>query len=438
MLSEAWEKIQTAFQTFISRESPQPPYIGMVAATEADSLAAGLPFVAEASYFSVRLVEMRLATGGKYFTTYLPLGVCVAEYTYGAERRRVPLVLNNETIKQMLGEAGGERQPGHAQFTNMPVVRRAPVKEDNLALFVGLFRMPYTDIARSMLQLAADVSEELGAATIGTGTRAAAKLYDRVAEVFKLNTVEPRFAFLNGTALTSSGYVLVSGPLPEDVKPAEFVVENSRLRLRNKPASMLDGFDYCLMAIEQHGSLLPSTDTQPADAALKALASMPFHQRWRGVATLLARRKAAEAEEELLTLRAEVVTSPDLTEEDRLLAIAGYDVAYQAYERPLLAKPGGAGLVTRGFRSGTPVTGLRSVAASRKASGDTATATALNAIALRMQVAPGGGAPSEENADKVFAEALAGTRAAMVAARAQGVRAAHLAEALSLASGAVA
>jgi hypothetical protein len=434
MLDTAWRTIKDAVDAFISRPSPQPPFIGTVAPADGSNLVAGRAFVPEASYFSVRLVEMRLAEGGKYFTEFLPLGVCVAEYTYGAERRRVPLVLNNETIKQMLGDSGG--QPGHVHFANMPVVRWAPMKEDNLALFVGLFRMPYTDIARSVLQLAADVSTELGGVAFGAGTRVAAKLYDRVADIFALSTVQPRFAFLDGAALTKSGYMLVSGPLPEDIKGADFVVENGRLRLHDRPTQSLDAFDYCLVAIEQRDSLLfPPSDAKPTSAMLGALAGLPFHERWRGVASLLARRKAAEAEEALLTLRAEVVASPDLTEEDRLIAIAGYDVAYEQYERPLLAKPGGAGPITRGFRSGTPVAGLKSVATARKELGDNATATALNEIALRLQEAQGGAssAPSEENADQVLAEAFSGMRAAMVEARAQGLRAASLSNALSVA-----
>src|SRR5947209_7494754 len=150
----AWQRIDDAVQRFISRPSPQPPYTGPVSASVGDSVIAGRDFTAEASYFSVRLVDIRLAEGGRYFTEFLPLGVCVAEYTYGTERRRVPLVLSNETVKQMLGDVGGPT--GHVQFANMPVVRRAPMKHDNLALFVGLFRMPYSDVARSVLQLAAE------------------------------------------------------------------------------------------------------------------------------------------------------------------------------------------------------------------------------------------------------------------------------------------
>jgi hypothetical protein len=81
------------------------------------------------------------------------------------------------------------------------------------------------------------------------------------------------------------------------------------------------------LAIEQRDSLFASSDGRPASAKLGVLAGLPFHERWRDASSLLAKRKAAEAEEALLTLRAEVIASPDLTEEDRLIAIGGYDVA---------------------------------------------------------------------------------------------------------------
>jgi hypothetical protein len=188
------------------------------------------------------------------------------------------------------------------------------------------------------------------------------------------------------------------------------------------------------LAIEHSDSLFPSSNAKPAGEMLRSLAGLPFHQRWREVSVLLAQRKATEAEEALLKLRAEVVASPDLTEEDRLIAIGGYDVAYAQYEQTLLVRAGGGAPVTRGFRSGTPVTGLRAEATARKQRGDHATATALNAIALRLQKAQsaGGVLPSTENSDKVLAEAFAGLRVTMATARVGGVQAATLANALSV------
>jgi hypothetical protein len=437
MSDDAWTKIKDAVERFISRPSPEPPFVGAVSAAPGDGLALGQAFVPEASYFSVQLVDMRLAEGGKYFTEFLPLGVCVAEYSYGAERRRVPLVLSNETVKQMLGDAGG--QPGQVQFANVPVVRRTPVKQDNLALFVGLFRMPYDDVARSLLQLAADVSSELGGAAIGTGTRVAAKLYDSVADIFKLKTVQPRFAFLNGMALTSSQYLLVSGSLPKNIQAADFIVKDSRLRFQRNLNEQLPTFDYCLLAIQHTNSLFASSDAKSPTALLRTLAGLPFHQRWGIVRSMLAGHKGKEAQEALLSLKAEVVSSPDLTEEDRLVAVGGYDVAYAQYEQALMPKTNGESAATRGYHSGTPVIGLKNEAKVRKQQGDLATATALDAIAVRLQMATslGGNTSPDTASDELLAEAFLGVRGAMATAHAQGVRASTLAGALLIGSAAM-
>jgi hypothetical protein len=434
-MNDAWTTIKDAVDRFISQPSAEPPFTGPVSAVSGDSLAVGRAFVPEASYFSINLVDMRLAEGGKYFVSFLPMGVCVAEYTYGAERRRVPLVLSNEAVKQMLGNAGG--QPGQVQFANMPVVRRTPFKQDNLTLFVGLFRMPYDDVARSVLQLAADVSSELGGAAIGAGAKVAAKLYDSVADIFKLKTVQPRFAFLNGMALTNSQYLLVSGSLPNGLQVSDLVVKDSRLRLQRDVNARLPAFDYCLLSIEQTDSLFASSDLTSATGMLRTLAGLPFHQRWGVVRSMLAQRKVKEADEALLNLKAEVISSPDLTEEDRLVAVGGYDVAYTHYEQVLVPKTEAAAPATRGSRSGTPVVGLKSEAAARKRDGDQPTATALDAIALRLMTKGGGSNASlVKESDELLAEAFAGIRPAMVAAHAQGVRASTLASALLIGSAA--
>jgi hypothetical protein len=66
-----------------------PSYSTVTAAADGNGLLAGCNFVPEASYFSVRLVEMRLAEGEKYFTEFLPLGVCVGGAAFGAGTRGV-------------------------------------------------------------------------------------------------------------------------------------------------------------------------------------------------------------------------------------------------------------------------------------------------------------------------------------------------------------
>jgi hypothetical protein len=256
--------------------------------------------------------------------------------------------------------------------------------------------------------------------------------HDRVSDLFKLNGVQARFALLDGMALKKSGYVLVSGPLPADVDPADFTVDNSRLAIRSGARTRsLDAIDYCLIAIEQKDSLFPNDGD--GNAELRALAGLPFHSYWQKVASLLAARKPDDAEQALLVLRAEVISSPDLTENDRLLAIGGYDVAYTKFAGSLLAKPGNAAQATRGFRSATPLTGLKTEAAKRQRR-DPATAAALDAIVRDLQRPAGGNGGRDDlaPADAVLAGTLSALRQPLSEARARGAGAAALAEALAV------
>jgi hypothetical protein len=233
-------------------------------------------------------------------------------------------------------------------------------------------------------------------------------------------------------ALKQSGYVLVSGPLPADVDAADFMVENSRLALRRGAKTRsLDAIDYCLIAIEQKDSLFQKNED--GGAALRALAGLPIHSYWQKVASLLAARNPDEAEQALLVLRAEVISSPDLTEDDRLLAIAGYDVAYTKFAGPLLAKPGIPTQTTRGFRSATPLTGLKTEAAKRQKR-DPATAAALDAIVRDLQRPAGedGGGDDLARADAVLARTFTALRQPLAEARARGAGAAALADALAV------
>jgi len=437
-LSEAWTALKTAFAKFRSRPSEPEPYIGPVTAAPGDPLVSGSEFPAESSYFSVRLVDMHLAEGGKYFTDFLPMGVCVTEYTYGFERRRLPLVLSNESAQKMVGD--GQAKVGPVRFADMPVVSHAPVKEANVALFVGLFRMPYSDIAKSVLQLAADVSEELGATPFAAQVKIASKLYDRVSGLFGMKGVAPRFAYLDGMALRKSGYLLIAGPLPNTVNPEEFIVKNSKLALEDgastKPEA-LDGLDYCLIAIQQHDNRFKDT------AELRQLAALPFHARWQAVTKLMSEKKVEEADTAFLALRGEIATSPDLTEDDRLNAISGYDAGYTKWSEKLLAKPGG-GPATRAARSDTPVIALNAVAQNS----DKGTAAALKAITQFLQAkapdlqvkAPDlqPKTPAErvkfdqDQADAFLVDAFAALREPLAKARKEGAKAADLANAIAV------
>ena len=115
--STTWQQLEKAVTNWISRPS-QRPYTGWVQAEPgARTITTGTAFVQEASYFSIRLVEMGLAEGGKYFASFLPMGVCLAEYTVGDERQRHPMILSNDLIASQIKGAGAKA--GYIESTNM-------------------------------------------------------------------------------------------------------------------------------------------------------------------------------------------------------------------------------------------------------------------------------------------------------------------------------
>lgn len=368
-----WSDLKALVDGWISAPVRRPFNAPIAAAVGAQPVLAGKAFAPEASYFSVRLVEMCLAERRRYFAEFLPLGVCLSEFTFDDQRRRRPLILSNELIEGQL--AGKADSAGYVEYTNMYAVRRAPVKPDNLELFVGLFRVPHNDVAKQALQLAADVTSLTGAgAPFAAGLTIASKIYDRIAGLFQLDTVQARLGFVDGNALTTSGYRLVAAPSVAAMDADRFEVRDGKLFLDGQRAS---GFDYCLIALECTDTLLPDGETN-----INALTELAFHKRWKEASRLVMLKKADEAEAQMSQLRAEVVASPELTEADRLLAIGAYETSFEKYWAKV-APPAGTN-ASRGARSGTPANMLSQAAQKRKAA-QPEIGTVLNEMSIRLR-----------------------------------------------------
>jgi hypothetical protein len=314
-----WTTFKNTVEHWASRELKRP-YVGYVPASGDNAISTGAAFVAEASYFGLRMVEMGLSEGGKFFSSFLPLGVVLTEFSFGDGRQRRPTILSNDEIAAQLKSAGAAA-PGYIEFRNIYAVRRAPMKEDNLSLFVGLFRLPYHDVAQQILQLAADLTTQTGLVPgVSEGVRVAEKVYDRVAGLFGLNIVTPLLSYADGNALGRSGYLLVAGPELDEAAAKRLVVTDDQLLSDGKRVA---GLNYCLLAVEFTGTLFADgPDT------INPLTQLGFHRRWQDVARVVMMRDFDRAEEQMLALRSEVITSPELAENDRLIAIGAYQTSF--------------------------------------------------------------------------------------------------------------
>jgi hypothetical protein len=275
----------------------------------------GQAFAPEASYFSVRIVDLHLKNAGEYFRNFLPVGVVLSEFTAGGQTRAQPFFLNTDRLKQALGTAGDGL--GFVQMQNVYALKYVPVNANGLSLFCGIVRVQHQDFAAALLDLVAEIGGQVALPTIGQGVDLAKAVYTRLGKLVGMSGVEYRFGHLDGSCLDhGAGYRVFAGAPEREPLLDDLSIVEGRLCHRNGGKSIrpVTEFDYCVLAVER-------LETR---ATVALLTTLPLHQQWKKVVPLLTGNKAAEAEAEFVKLQSEILLTPDLTEEDRLVALSVY------------------------------------------------------------------------------------------------------------------
>jgi hypothetical protein len=209
-------------------------------------------FSPEKSYFSVRVVEMRLAEAGRYFLEFIPMCSCFLRYTYGRAQRTVPFVLGSEVISANLGKDVPKNAARNIQFRDAFIVRNVPVKADNLLMYCALCRITDSDFARGLLDLLSDTAASVGGPAVGAIAKTGVDLTKRLGSLLGADGVETRFGMLNGNALDRSGYFVFAGAPSADLKAGELVMREGQLvrQQAGQPATPIDDIDYVVIGLE--------------------------------------------------------------------------------------------------------------------------------------------------------------------------------------------
>jgi hypothetical protein len=301
-------------------------------------------FLPGRSYFSVRIVEMRLAEAGSYIATYLPMCTCFLRYTYGGVIRDLPFIVGHDMIRAALGKDAPPDGAQNIEFKDIFVVRDVPVRPDGLMMYVALCRLADSGFARGMLDMFADVAGAIGGSVVGAGAHAGVDFAKRLGALLGADGVSTRFGNLDGTALGKSGYRIFVGTKIDGLDVDELVLEQGQLRHRRPDGSTatIDDLDYLVVAIEYRSTLV--------DENLTAVSNLPFHAQWTTVREkLLAGDENVDAAFKDLCLQ--VARSPDLADADRLALITAYrgqvDLWKQARATTSLKSRSKAKLTTR-------------------------------------------------------------------------------------------
>ncbi|MGY8663671.1 hypothetical protein Q3C01_15040 [Bradyrhizobium sp. UFLA05-109] len=278
----------------------------------------GQAFEAESSYVSIRIAELHLKNGGEYFRNFLPVGIILSEFSQGGQKRAQPFFLNNQRLKQALGMDADDL--GWVPMENVYALRYVPVNADGLSMFCGLFRVVHQDFAAALLDLISEIGGHIAGSAIGESLEIAKAVYARLGSVIGLKGVEFLLGHLDGSSLDhGSGYRVFAGAAMGDRTLDDLWMIEGRLRHsdaeRTRPVTE---FDYCVLAVER-------LETR---AQANLLTTLPLHQQWLKVVPHLTGNRLSEAEAEFQKLQSEILLSPDLTEQDKLIALAVYQTKW--------------------------------------------------------------------------------------------------------------
>lgn len=278
---------------------------------------AGEAFVPGHCYFSVRLVEMRLADSGNYIAAFVPLCALFLRYNEAGAKREIPYVAGSDLIEKAMGAAVPQSGARKVGFRDIYVARNVPCNSDGLEMFAALCRFNDSSLSRGILDFVATAIGIFAGPAGGAIVKAGESLITPLARLFGAEGVHIRFGIFDGKALRRSGYRVLAGADSQDRLQGLQLVDGVLHRPRRDGAmEPVDDVDYLVLAFEQRTTL-------GADI-FNAATALPFHRKWTDVTTALVAGNDIAAKAAFQSLAVDVAGSPLLTEKDRFALLAAY------------------------------------------------------------------------------------------------------------------
>jgi len=282
----------------------------------------GRTFDMQASYFTLRLAEMRLRSDRIGLRQYVPVCLVVADYFYNGAYLSMPFVVSNDQLRSAVDKVLKDGRPLPIELFDTLVVGPTPVRAPEIGLFVGLFRMKRSDGADILLDVMGELGKGAGLSALTAGLPLAKTVYDGVKRLFGLADVDflfgTRFGFKfdqdGGEAPTlSSGYLSYSSLPKADAGTKPFAVRERRLKRMTQDGadSQVTDCDYALLSVEH-------------TARRASFEDLPFHARFIALQKKLFENPERDWKQDWLPLLSAIRTSPDLTRPDTTVALASY------------------------------------------------------------------------------------------------------------------
>ena len=318
----ALEAVAAEFQ---GRPNLRQLYMPLVAENPEPGLN-GAPFIPGKSYFSVRLIELRLATAGQYLTTFLPMCTCCLSFQREGEKRSIPFIAGADMIRGLIGQKTPPDAGKRITFANLSVASNVPVPGSDVTMYLSLCRFNDSSLVRGLLSLAAKTASAVAGPAAAPIIRTATDFAGGLMDLVKSDGVETRFARLDGKALTTSGYWLLAASADPAFDAEQLVVRDGQLVRRSGGGEhTIDDVDYLVVAFEHRESLV--------DDSFALVSELPFHlKHWNAVKKAIVTGNAAACKHEMIELGTAITASPDLTAADQFGLVQTYQNARKQLE----------------------------------------------------------------------------------------------------------
>ncbi len=265
----------------------------------------GGAFKANKAYFELRLCEQFLNDRREYWNDYNPLTIVFSDFIYDGARRSFPFVLGPNLLQGLEQLEGDER----VRYRNTRVAGPIPYCGDDIAIFVGLFRVKTRDWARQALSLLESVAMKFEPSKLGSNLNITDILMNSIESFFKMGE-QMQFRLGQRDTYTDPETHSVNVFLPSYfvIIRSEAAVENEKFWVKDNQLYIGDnelhlqlytGHDYILYQIV-HLTLRNDYTT------------FDFHRKWEEVQRQIWDRNPRKAIENYQHLVALIWRCPDL------------------------------------------------------------------------------------------------------------------------------
>lgn len=267
-------------------------------------------FVADKCYFEIRICEQFLKNRREYWNEFNPLTIVLSDFIYDGEKHSFPFVVGPDLLKNLEQLQGDE----NVRYTNTRVVGPTPYRGDQIALFVGLFRIMTKDWAKQTLNLLESVAKSFDSSKLTSYLNIADPLIDGIEGFFGMGKqiefrLGQREEFVDphthhGNTLKPCYMVLIRDE-KDDVAD-----KNKKIKLWVKDSRLFYG--------ENESNLIPYIENDYVLYQLSLLeerndyTTFDFHKQWNVVFNAIWNESREKAHEEYQLLISQIRRCPDL------------------------------------------------------------------------------------------------------------------------------